>query len=72
MGNQILEKHFGALGARVKVTEIAIPNRRFPPGIDGCEIVHHQGARKSDGFQLVLARCGTKDVAYEGQGAVHS
>ena len=34
MGNQLLERHFGALGARVKINEIAQSTRRFPAGID--------------------------------------
>lgn len=34
MGNELLERHFGALGARVKINEIVRPFRRFPVGID--------------------------------------
>lgn len=34
MGNQLLERHFGAIGARVKLNEIVRPFNRFPVGID--------------------------------------
>ena len=34
MGKDLLERHFGVIGTRIKINEIATPNRRFPPGID--------------------------------------
>lgn len=57
MGNQILERHFGVLGARVKISEIAVPNRRFPPGIDIGE------DRKGEYFDIRIAA--DDNVSYE-------
>src|SRR5262245_33593150 len=57
MGNQLLEKHFAALGARVKITEIAVPNRRLPAGIDIGE------DRKGEFFDIKIAA--DDDVSYE-------
>jgi hypothetical protein len=57
MGNQLLEKHFGALGARVKISEIVRPNRRFPVGID------IGNDRKGEFFDIKIAS--DEEVSYE-------
>jgi hypothetical protein len=57
MGNQLIERHFGALGARVKMTLLNAPNRRFPAGIDIGE------DRKGEFFDIRVAS--DDDVSYE-------
>jgi len=57
MGNQLLEKHFGVLGARMKIIELATPNRRFPPGIDIGE------DRRGEFFDIRIAA--NDNVSYE-------
>ncbi len=57
MGNQLLEKHFGVLGARVRITELDVPNRRLPVGIDIREDRH------GEFFDIRLAA--DDDLTYE-------
>jgi hypothetical protein len=58
MGSQLIERHFGVLGARVKISTLPKPqNRRFPPGIDIGE------DRKGEFFDIRVAS--DDDVSYE-------